>query len=133
MSINCRQDTDRVCWGSPISCTSFLDISLLIVTRIKHCISFKTAWPEECQYRHLVWGYNRWGRWRCTLFAPQSGSAYFEIIPKQSSRIHLRKIDGGGHFAHCRLRMWKLSHWANEKAVQNEQAYLYFSVDKKTN
>jgi len=41
------QYIDRVWHESPISCTSFFDILLLNVTRIKHCRSFNTTWPEE--------------------------------------------------------------------------------------
>jgi len=41
------QYIDRVWCGSPSSCTSFFDILLLNVTRMKHCKSFNTTWPEE--------------------------------------------------------------------------------------
>ena len=46
MRIYRPQYTDRVWCGSPSTCTSFVGISLLNVTRMNHCISFNTAWPE---------------------------------------------------------------------------------------
>jgi len=41
------QYIDRVWRRSPSSCTSFLEILLLNVTRMNHCRSFKTTWPEN--------------------------------------------------------------------------------------
>jgi len=46
MRIYRTQYTDSVCWVLQSSCTSFLRISPLIVTRMNHCISFNTTWPE---------------------------------------------------------------------------------------
>ena len=47
MRIYRPQYTDRVCCESSSSCTLFLGIWPLNVTRMNHCISFNTAWPEE--------------------------------------------------------------------------------------
>ena len=41
------QYIDRVWRESPSSFTSFFDILLLNITKINHCRSYKTTWPEE--------------------------------------------------------------------------------------
>jgi len=46
MRIYRPQYTDSVCWVLPSSCNSFLRMSPLNVTRMDHCISFNTTWPE---------------------------------------------------------------------------------------
>jgi len=75
MCIYRPQYTDRVWCESPSSCTSFLGISHLNVTRINSCISFNTAWPL------VVWGHQYWGRWRHTLSLARWDSRYDEVTP----------------------------------------------------
>jgi len=72
------QYTDRVCCQSPSSCTSFLGMSLSNVTRMNHCISFNTAWPNfNCGFRSSLLRYIETSfslaRWdRCDKATPSS-------------------------------------------------------------
>jgi hypothetical protein len=111
MRFNHPQYTDRVCRGSPSTCTSFFDILLFNVTKWTTVGHSEPRGLKTSQTSPVVWGRHS-SRRRRTLTHTRWTNMYGQV--NQSSGKHQRYAGWEGHYAYCRLRLWKFSYSVNE-------------------
>jgi len=99
MRIYCPRYTDRVCCGSPSSCTSFLGYHFWMSPELTTASRLTLRDQEEIQSSPPVWGYHHWGRWNvlCLLLVevvgtakwpPRSHLEYINEIPVEEGTLH---------------------------------------------
>jgi len=116
------QYIDRVWHESPSSCTSIFDILLFNVTRMKHCSSFKPHCLKKSQFSPVVWCSHS-GRQKRTLFLARWRRMYdYVTLPHVKHQWYAGWV---GHFAYCRLRMWKFSiELMNRLSAKNKHVWI---------